>query len=234
MCGRFAQVIVHEDLKKMQDELKLINQSEQMVLSFNVAPAQMVSAIVAKDNIRYMGYFRWGLIPSWMKEVPSKALINIRSETITEKPSFKVSFMRRRCIIPATGFYEWRKADKQPFFLRAANGDLLYMAGIYDTWESPDGSYVPSLGIITTAADRTVGVIHERMPLLLSSKTWNAWLNPGNQEIPTLKPILSPDPGITLSMYPVNKLVNNINYNCADCIIEAKSEVQQADIFQLI
>ncbi len=233
MCGRFAQVIVHEDLKKMQDELKLINQSEQMVLSFNVAPAQMVSAIVAKDNIRYLGYFRWGLVPSWMKEVPAKALINIRSETITEKPSFRVSFMRRRCIIPANGFYEWRKTDKQPFFLRAANGDLLYMAGVYDTWESPDGSYMPSLGIITTAADSTVGIIHERMPLLLSSKTWNAWLNPGNQEIASLKPILNPDHELKLTMYPVSKQVNNINFNSAECLTELKSEAQQADIFQL-
>ncbi|PKN72718.1 MAG: DUF159 family protein [Candidatus Cloacimonetes bacterium HGW-Cloacimonetes-3] len=231
MCGRFAQVIVHTELKKLQDELKLISQSDQMELSFNVAPTQMVSAVVAKGNIRYIGFFRWGLIPSWMKEIPAHAMINIRSETITEKPSFRVSFLRRRCIIPANGFYEWRKQDKQPFFIHAADGDLLYMAGIYDTWESPDGSYVPSLGIITTASDRTIGAIHDRMPLLLSSQTRNVWLNPGIQDIATLSPILAPDFEVKLSMYPVSRKVNSIKNNDAECMQELENASQQTEIF---
>lgn len=231
MCGRFAQVIVHTELKKLQDELKLISQSEQMVLSFNVAPTQLVSAVVAKESIRYIGFFRWGLIPSWMKEIPAHAMINIRSETITEKPSFRVSFMRRRCIIPANGFYEWRKRDKQPFFVHSADGGLIYMAGIYDTWESPDGSFVPSLGIITTTSDSTMGEIHDRMPLLLSAQTRNVWLNPGIQDIATLSPILAPDLEVQLSMYPVSRKVNNISNNDAECMQELANASQQTEIF---
>lgn len=230
MCGRFAQVIVHTELKKLQDELKLISQSEQIVLSFNVAPTHTVSAIVAKESIRYLGFFRWGLVPSWMKEFPHHALINIRSESITVKPSFKVSLMRRRCIVPANGFYEWRKSDKQPFFIHADDGGLLYMAGIYDTWESPDGSYIPSLGIITTPANSTVGEIHDRMPLLLSSNTRNTWLNPSIQDIFALSPLLSPDPEVQLRMYPVSKKVNSIHNNDAECMQELPA--QQADIFR--
>jgi len=231
MCGRFAQVIVHEELKKMQDELKLISQSEQMMLSFNVAPTHPVSAIIAKDDIRYLGFFRWGLIPSWMKEIPKTAMINIRSETISEKPSFKVSFMRRRCIVPANGFYEWRKQDKQPYFLHAAEGGLLYMAGIYDVWESPDGSYISSLGIITTPADSTVEAIHERMPLLLNTNTRNVWLDYRIQDVATLSPILEAETGILLTMYPISKRVNTLSNNDAECLQEIASVALQQSIF---
>jgi putative SOS response-associated peptidase YedK len=166
-----------------------------------------------------------------MKEIPSRAMFNIRSETISQKPSFKVSFMRRRCIVPANGFYEWRKQDKQPYFLRSANGGMIYMAGIYDAWESPDGSFIPSLGIITTSADSTVGTIHERMPLLLNPQTRNAWLNSRNQDIATLSPILDADPRILLTMYPVSKRVNNINNNDIECTQEIANVAEQSSIF---
>jgi len=231
MCGRFAQVIVYKELKKLQDELKIISNSEQVEISFNVAPTHTVSAVVVKEGIRYLGSFRWGLIPSWMHELPAHAMINIRSETITQKPSFKVSFLRRRCIIPANGFYEWRKADKQPYFIHAVGEDLIYMAGIYDTWESPDGSYIPSLGIITTMANNVVGHIHDRMPLLLSPRTRNTWLNPSVQDISTLHPLLTPDNDIELEMYPVSPKVNSIRHNDAECMQRISNSEKQADIF---
>jgi putative SOS response-associated peptidase YedK len=202
-----------------------------MMLSFNVAPTHPVSAIIPKDDIRYLGFFRWGLIPSWMKEIPKTAMINIRSETISEKPSFKVSFMRRRCIVPANGFYEWRKQDKQPYFLHAAEGGLLYMAGIYDVWESPDGSYISSLGIITTPADSTVEAIHERMPLLLNTNTRNVWLDYRIQDVATLSPILEAETGILLTMYPISKRVNTLSNNDAECLQEIASVALQQSIF---
>ncbi|MDD4310758.1 MAG: SOS response-associated peptidase, partial [Candidatus Cloacimonetes bacterium] len=167
MCGRFAQVIVHKQLKKLQDELNLKESSEQIELNYNVAPTNTVSAVVEQGSVRYAGFFRWGLIPSWMKEIPASALINVRSESILEKPSFKASFIRRRCLVPANGYYEWRSTDKQPFFICDGSGDLIYLAAIYDAWYGADGSYIPSLGIITTAAAKELESIHHRMPLLI-------------------------------------------------------------------
>lgn len=122
----FCQVIKYQDLKKMKDELKIKESQDQLELNYNVAPTNTV-AVVAKDDFRYLGFFRWGFIPSWSKNLPEQALINVRSETILEEPSFKASFLRRRCLIPANGFYEWRKTDKQPFY-KAKGDNLLYLA----------------------------------------------------------------------------------------------------------
>ncbi len=233
MCGRFAQVIKHDQLKKLTDELKLQQTSDQLELNYNVAPSQTVVAIVAKADIRYLGFFRWGLIPSWMKEIPDKVLINVRSESILEKPSFKASFIRRRCLVPATGFYEWRTSDKQPFFIHAVDNDLIYMAGIYDLWTGADGSYVPSLGIITTDSNEIMKPIHHRMPLMLDSITWDAWLNPANQDPKLLNSLLVSNSDVNLSYYPVSKYVNSINNNSPECLQKAESAIAQEDIFSL-
>lgn len=225
MCGRFAQVIKHQQLKKLQDEQKLKESSEQIELNYNVAPTQTVAAIVEQGSVRYFGYFRWGLIPSWKKEVPASAMINVRSESILEKPSFKASFIRRRCLVPANGFYEWRTGDKQPFFIKAANDDLLFMAGIYDAWYGADGSYIPSLGIITTAANDLMKPLHHRMPLLFTRNNWDAWLDPQNQDLhnsgeASLLNLLIPSAEIQLSLHPVSKRVNNVHNNDPECLQE--------------
>lgn len=218
MCGRFAQVIGHKELKRLTDELKIKETTDQIEINYNVAPTNMVAAIVAKDAIRYVGFFRWGLIPSWSKTIPSQALINVRKETIMEKPSFKASFSRRRCLVPANGFYEWRKNDKQPFFVQAAHSDLIYLAAIYDTWSAPDGSFIPSLGIITTAADKYIQPLHNRMPLLLPPSLSDLWLNPHAQNPDDLRALLSPAPEIELNVYPVDKRINNPQSNDSDCL----------------
>ncbi|HNV61934.1 MAG TPA: SOS response-associated peptidase [Candidatus Cloacimonas acidaminovorans] len=218
MCGRFAQVIKYQDLKKMTEELKIKESSEQLELNYNVAPTNIVAAVVAKDDWRYMGFFRWGLIPSWSKKIPEQALINVRSESILEKPSFKTSFLRRRCLIPANGFYEWRKTDKQPFFIKAKGDNLLYLAGIYDAWYGPDGSYIPSLGIITTSANDFIQPLHERMPLLLNPSLYDTWLNPAAQNPQELQLLLTVPSEIELEMYPVSRRVNKPENNDADCL----------------
>jgi len=230
MCGRFAQVIKHDQLKKLQDELKLKKSSEQLELNYNVAPTQTVAAVLSQGNVRYLGFFRWGLIPSWMKAIPDKALINVRSESIMEKPSFKTSFIRRRCLIPVSGFYEWRQSDKQPFFFHLGDNKLLYLAGIYDAWYHPDGSYLPSLGIITTAADRNMQDLHARMPLILPSRSWDAWLDPTNQDAKTLPALLAPDPETVLQRYPVSRYVNSPANNDAQCLLPDEPEPQQAEL----
>ena len=229
MCGRFAQVIKYDQLKKLTDELKIKDTSEQLELNYNLAPGQAVAAIVAKGDIRYFGMFQWGLVPSWMKALPEKPFINVRSETILEKPSFKASFLRRRCLIPATGFYEWRSKDKQPFFVHAANGEPLLMAGIYDLWQGADGSYLPTLGIITTAANGFMQQLHHRMPLIPGAGQIDAWLRPENIDPKLLQSLLTPPAEPQLKMYPVSRQVGSPKYNSPGCL-EETSESRKPDL----
>ncbi len=217
MCGRFAQVIKYDRLQKLEKELRLTNAAEQEELNFNVAPTQTVAAIVSQDAGRYPGHFRWGLVPSWSKEMPAFALINVRAETITEKPSFRSGLQRRRCLIPANGFYEWRQSDKQPYFIHAANDDLLYLAGIYDAWYAAGGSYVPSLGIITTDANESMRRLHHRMPVLLFGDDRLAWLEHSNIDALDFVPLLQPSVNEAISMYPVSRFVNKVGNNSEEC-----------------
>lgn len=217
MCGRFAQVIKYEQLKKLINELKIKDLSEQIEINYNLAPTQTTVAILTKDNLRYPGFFRWGLIPSWSREIGKYNLINIRSENILEKPTFKTGLSRRRCLIPANGFYEWRKGDKAPFFIHPTDSDLLYMAAIYDSWTAPDGSYIPSCGIITTAANQDISALHDRMPVILTSSAWDAWLNPQNSDPIVISTLLNPLPEGMLKLRPVSKYVNSIRNNDERC-----------------
>lgn len=213
MCGRFAQVIKHEQLQRLVRELKLQESSLQEEISFNVAPTHTVVAIVAKGAVRYFGHFRWGLVPFWMKEIPASPIINVRAESIFEKPSFKASILRRRGILPVNGFYEWRQWDKQPFFICSKRDEYLYLGIIYDLWQGADGSYLPTMAIITTQANYLISSLHHRMPLILAQEDIEGFLAADmvdKKEIGTfLKPMLED----TLRMYPVSKAVNKVANN---------------------
>ncbi|HCM15933.1 MAG TPA: DUF159 family protein [Candidatus Cloacimonas sp.] len=228
MCGRFAQVLTHDHLVKLQKELNATISSEQLEISYNVAPTQQVMAIVSKDGIRYNGFFRWGLIPSWMKSMPKTPLINVRSETIHEKPSFKASFIRRRAIVPANGFFEWQAPGKIPHYIYPADGGLLYMGAIYDLWESDDGSYVPSLGIITTEANELMLPLHHRMPLILPPDAYDPWLNDSFQDLNALRGLLLSFSEPKLQYHRVSTAVNKVANNFADIVKEYGT---QEDIF---
>ncbi len=218
MCGRFAQVIKYDRLQKLEKELLLDKKPEQIELNYNVAPTQTVAAILSQDAGRYVGFFRWGLIPSWSRELPSFNLINARAETITEKPSFRKGLQRRRCLVPANGFYEWRKGDKQPFFIHAAHDDLIYLAGIYDSWHGPDGSYIPSLAIITTDANPEMQQLHHRMPVLLFGSDRLAWLEHTQTDPLDFVPLLKPAGEGSIAMHPVSKFVNKVGNNSEECV----------------
>jgi putative SOS response-associated peptidase YedK len=218
MCGRFAQVIKYDRLQKLEKELLLTQKSEQIELNYNVAPTQPVSAILSQNAGRYLGSFRWGLIPSWSHELPKFAMINVRSETIAEKPTFRSGLQRRRCLVPANGFYEWRQGDKQPFFIHAAQDDLIYLAAIYDAWSGPDGSYIPSLGIITTEPNASMRVIHSRMPVMLFGDDRLAWLDHLQTDPLDFLPLLKPAPDESISLYPVGKFVNRVGNNSEECL----------------
>lgn len=219
MCGRFAQVIEDKEIRALKRELDAEIGNIQTEISFNVAPTNTVMAIVSQKGRRYDGYFRWGLVPSWMKEIPKSPMINVRAETIAEKPSFKASFRRRRGILPINGFFEWRAPEKTPFYIYPAEGELLYVAVIYDVWEDDQGSYLPSLGLITTEANSQMKEIHHRMPALLLPGDFGLWLDEKNEDPQLILPLLKPAKGGLLSMHEVSREVNKVANNHAGLLL---------------
>jgi putative SOS response-associated peptidase YedK len=230
MCGRFAQVVKHNQLKRLLDELAIKNKDEQIEINYNVAPTQPVGALIYKGPDRFLTFFRWGLIPSWSKEPSTQfSMINVRSETILEKPTFKNALLKRRCLIPATGFYEWRKADKQPFFIhrkgseQAADSsstfaELLFLAGITEYWTGADGSYIQSCAIITTAANSVMQPIHDRMPVILTQDVVESWLREDFKDPASLQSFLQPCQAELIDLYPVSKKVSSVANNSEDLL----------------
>jgi putative SOS response-associated peptidase YedK len=222
MCGRFAQVVKHNQLKKLIDELQIKNRDQQIEINYNAAPTQAIAAIISKADDRFLTFFRWGLVPGWTQEInPKFPMINVRSDTILEKRTFKNALLRRRCLIPATGFYEWRQTDKQPFFIHPAADELLYLAGITEYWTGADGSYIQSCAIITTEPNAIMQPIHNRMPVILPQDTLDTWLKESFSDPLSLKALLQPCANDMIAAYPVSKYVNNIRNNDEECLRQA-------------
>ena len=149
---------------------------------YNLAPTETVTAVLQRDDGRFVERIKWGLIPSWAKKASEGArMINARAETVASSPAFRSAFTKRRCIVPADGFYEWDRAGgtKQPYLLRPPEDGVLAMAGLWAVWKDPaTGLWVPSAAVITTEANDAVGRIHDRMPVLLPRDAWARWLDP--------------------------------------------------------
>jgi putative SOS response-associated peptidase YedK len=173
---------------------------------YNIAPSQAVVTIVQHDDVRSAALLQWGLIPSWSKE--AKGIINARAETLEEKPSFSESFQRRRCLIPADGFYEWKKSGKwkQPYYFQLKDAGPFAFAGIWDEWYRGDLS-INSCAIITTTANDLLAPIHDRMPVILHAKSYEAWLS-GDTTLLRLKELLLPYPASEMTSHPVGSDVN--------------------------
>src|SRR5947207_1224429 len=185
MCGRFTlrtplTVLAQQFLFELGD----LPAETQVSPRYNIAPTQIVVAVCAGTSKRELALFRWRLIPSWAKDAKiTSSLINARSETLAEKPAFRTAFSRRRCLILADGFYEWKKEGKQklPYYFQLAEGQPFAFAGLWDRWRGPDGSSeeaVESCTIVTTTANELCGEIHERMPVILRPSDYDLWLNP--------------------------------------------------------
>jgi putative SOS response-associated peptidase YedK len=170
-------------------------------------------AVVPNDGKNRLDFFTWGLIPSWAKD-PSigNRMINARAETLAEKPSFRSAFHRRRCLILADGFYEWRKDDgksKTPMYIRLEDGSPFAFAGLWELWNAPDGSQVLSCTIITTEPNPLMEKIHNRMPVILPEKAYSLWLQSGEADPNALSELLKPYPAEEMVAYPVSRLVNS-------------------------
>jgi putative SOS response-associated peptidase YedK len=177
MCGRFTQHHSHDQVAaRFGVQASLFETSAR----YNIAPTQPVAAITehGPHRERLLEPLRWGLVPFWAKDTAiGNKLINARAETVAEKPSFRNALARRRCLIPADGFYEWDRTTKQPYHFRLRSGALFAFAGLFEEWESPDGSPLRTCTLLTTEANPLVGRIHERMPVILQPDDEDAWLD---------------------------------------------------------
>lgn len=242
MCGRLVIDLAPEIISEIYEIVRKIDRN--LNPRYNVAPSQEVP-IIREDaeGCRELAFVRWGLIPSWSKDISiGNSLINARSETVAEKPSFRAAFKRRRCIIPTGGFYEWQPQEgksKQPWFFRMSDGSPMSIAGLWEHWQGNDGQIIESCSILTTSANDLMAPIHERMPVILSHEDHATWLNPKLTDSVLLQELCRPCPTDTLSTYPVSSMVNSPKNDSADCIAPirvlgtAKGQIKISDDFDL-
>ncbi len=217
MCGRFT---LTADMNTLQGTFPWLNVPEGLAPRFNIAPSQPV-AVVPNDGNRQLDFYVWGLVPFWAKD-PSigNRMINARAETLAEKPSFKHAFRRRRCLILSDGFYEWKRSEssKIPMYIKLASGDPFAFAGLWENWNAPDGSQLLSCTIITTGPNELVKDIHNRMPVILPSEAYDAWLDPSERQPSDLSGLLKPFTAEQMVAFPVSTIVNNPNNDIPACI----------------
>lgn len=237
MCGRFVAASsptllaerFHVDDVQADDEA-----------SYNVAPRALVMAVRQRDDTRVLSRLRWGLVPSWAKDVSmGDRMINARAETVATKPAYRRAFAAKRCIIPADGFYEWKvvapastpkgRPKKQPMFVHRRDGEPLAFAGLWEVWKAPDADaasiagigddgWLRSCVIVTTDANDLLAPIHERMPVVLPESAWAEWLDPANHDTDALRRLLVPAPDELLEVWPVSPAVNRADNDTPDLV----------------
>jgi putative SOS response-associated peptidase YedK len=210
MCGRFTLTL---DSKQIQDAYPWLNVPAGIQPRYNVAPSQPI-AVVPNDGKQRLDFYVWGLIPSWAKDPNiGNRMINARGETLAEKPSFRNAYKRRRCLILADGFYEWKKAEgsksKIPMFIHLKDRQPFAFAGLWELWNAPDGSQIYSATIITTEPNSMMKSIHNRMPVILPQSAYEEWLSPGERDSRDLAPLLGPFPPESMQAYAISTLVNS-------------------------
>ena len=229
MCGRFT-LIKLEDLLKDIPWLSPPDNLDDWSPRYNIAPSQPILA-VTNDGRNKLDYLHWGLIPSWAKDPAiGNRMINARAESLADKPAFRSAFRRRRCLIPADGFYEWQKRGKTkaPMHIRLKTGRPFMLAGLWETWHSPDGSEIPSCTIITTEPNDLMRPIHDRMPAILTEKDYTLWLDPAEKSPETLSPLLHPYASDALIATEVSRAVNNPNLDNPTCLAPADAGLWNA------
>jgi len=212
MCGRYS-LHANPEVIALAFELGLM---PELAAHYNIAPSSKVLIVREdKERGRIADLYRWGLIPGWAKDpAVGNKLANARGETVAEKPSFRNAFRRWRCLIPASGFYEWQgvKGRKQPYYIYPKDRELFGIAGITELWQGPDGP-VRTCAIITTEPNDLMKNIHDRMPVILDPKDYAAWLAPDNQAAAELKQLLRPCPAEAMAARPVSPRVNTTKYD---------------------
>ena len=241
MCGRFTLTTTTEYLAEVFEIEPLVLEPEPRIPRYNVSPGQDVATVqAAEGGKRAIHDRRWGLIPSWADDAKiGYRMINARSETVAEKPAFRNAFRNRRCLIPADGFYEWKKdgrgasATRQPYHIGLEGGGVFAMAGLWEAWIGSGGEEVESCTVLTTSANDRIAFLHDRMPVILPREHWDPWLLPRAQEPDELLPLLLPFSPDAMTLRPVNPRVNDGRVDDAECLApyEPPSVPQQGSLF---
>ncbi len=228
MCGRFFTDLTWSELHALY---ALNGTPLNLRARYNIAPTQDVEVVrLGTDGKRYLSRLRWGLIPAWAKDAKGPPMFNARADTITEKPSFREAFVRRRCIVPASGWYEWQQAGKakRPHLMMRKDGTPLAMAGIWESWtDKATGEVIESVAIVTTEANDLCAAVHDRMPVLLDPADFPAWLGEGPATPRDLLALLKPYPPDALEIREVGPRIGNVRNDDADLIKPA----ERTDLF---
>lgn len=218
MCGRF---VLTADGQMIQQQFNLETAPSETVPRYNIAPSQPVLAISNQDP-KHTTFFQWGLIPSWAKDPKiGYKMINARGESAHEKPSFRSAFKRRRCLIPANGFYEWAKVGKSkaPMYVHLKGQELFAFAGLWETWHSPDGGEISTCTILTSEPNELIRPLHNRMAVILHEEDYDTWLSPDELPPQVLMPLIRPYEAERMDVYEVSTLVNSPTNDLPECIV---------------
>jgi putative SOS response-associated peptidase YedK len=221
MCGRFT----FQPTEAFYERFEISNRLDPLVPRYNIAPGQMVPVIIANSPRRVV-LMRWGLIPHWAKdEKTAYKMINARVETLTQRPAFRGLLTPNRCLVPASGFYEWKAEGKEktPYYIRPQDEPFMAFASLYDTWIKPDGEDLYTFTIITTEANDFMARLHHRMPVMLVRELEDAWFDPELTQAPDILDLLSPSTGHELDAYPVSRMVNKPSIDSHTLIQRAES-----------
>lgn len=217
MCGRFT---LTADLDRVEARFAFRAKDLSYTPRYNIAPSQPVLTLIKTEEPR-AGFLRWGLIPSWAKDAAiGDRMINARAETVAEKPSFRRALQKRRCLVLADGFYEWRKEGKKktPLYIALKTHEPFGFAGLWETWKSPTGETIHSCTIITTTPNALMESIHNRMPVILPCAAEALWLDRTVEDPQALLPLLTPCPAEEMEAYAVSQLVNSPRNDTPACI----------------
>jgi putative SOS response-associated peptidase YedK len=226
MCGRYVAAAPPSEIAKYFAAAPPAETEKLLEPSYNVAPTNEVYAVVERDDERVLDHFRWGLVPLWAKDIAiGSKMINARAEGIATKNAYRHAFRKQRCLIPADGFFEWKKIEgekrKQPMYIHRVDGEPLAFAGLWETWRGPDrdGEPLYTCTIITTSANETMAPVHDRMPVILPPDLWEKWLDPEMQDTNELMRYLQPAPASLLTLYPISTAVNNVRNKGVELLI---------------
>ena len=220
MCGRYR-------LSRRKQFIEEYFETENEVdwePRYNIAPSQPVG-IIRRDQStpkRHFSLARWGLIPSWATDVSiGFKTINARAETVAMKPAFRDAFLSRRCLLPADGFFEWRRSgkEKQPFHFGMQDDSLFAFAGLWDRWRDPTGTAIESCSILTTTANSLLADVHDRMPVILRRESYDLWLDPAFKDVKALADLLAPFDASQMTRFPVSTRINAVANDDPDCVL---------------
>lgn len=230
MCGRYR---LSRRMQIIEEHFDCDQWEDDWSPRYNIAPTQAVPVIRQhpKEPIRQLSMMKWGLIPNWAKNASGTAsTINARSETAATKPAFRDPLRLRRCLIPADGFYEWKRTgtSKQPFCFEVREGELFAFAGLWDGWKDPSGNWVKTCSILTTTPNTVAASVHDRMPVILYPGSYDLWLDPGMQNVAAISELLKPYDARPMRRYPVSTRLNHVANDDEEC---SRGVEREPDLF---